>query len=295
VTVTTSNRRGDAGPHAPDMTATHGYVLGHDQSELDRLIHQARFYGELTEMALLAAGIGTGMRVIDAGCGAGDVSFLISRVVGPSGEVIAVDQAPEAIEVARRRALGAGVENIHFIEADLATLELDAPVDVVVGRFILMHVEDPIAVLRNLVSHVADGGIVLFQEFDIGIGEVVPSFPLVDQITELILRALTAAGIDIRAGLRLHHQFLAAGLPAPQMLSLGRVVAAPADESIEAVVGLLQTLMPMIEQFGLATADEVALDTLAERLREGINAVNGVSVDTPLITAWTRVSRSVGR
>ncbi|MEO7156385.1 MAG: hypothetical protein ABI039_02415, partial [Vicinamibacterales bacterium] len=60
------------------------YVLGHAADELDRLIKQAAFFGDLTEHTLKLAGLAPGMRVLDLGCGAGDVSFLAASLVGPA-------------------------------------------------------------------------------------------------------------------------------------------------------------------------------------------------------------------
>ena len=68
--------------------ATTTYILGHDADELDRLIAQARFFGDLTEEVLRRAGVGPGMRVLDLGCGTGDVSFLAARL---REEVVALD------------------------------------------------------------------------------------------------------------------------------------------------------------------------------------------------------------
>ena len=65
--------------------APNDYALGHNHDELQRLIGQSRLLGELTEEVLRAAGIGPGMRVLDVGCGAGDVSFLAATLVGRDG------------------------------------------------------------------------------------------------------------------------------------------------------------------------------------------------------------------
>ena len=75
--------------------ATTAYILGHDPGELDRLIAQARFFGDLTEEVLRRAGVGPGMRVLDVGCGTGDVSFLAARLVGPTGSVLGVDRSAD--------------------------------------------------------------------------------------------------------------------------------------------------------------------------------------------------------
>jgi SAM-dependent methyltransferase len=71
--------------------------------ELQRLIDQSRFYGELTEEVLRRAGISARMRVLDVGCGAGDVSLLVASLVGPSGSVIGIDRMPESAQLARAR------------------------------------------------------------------------------------------------------------------------------------------------------------------------------------------------
>ncbi|MCZ0983132.1 methyltransferase domain-containing protein [Streptomyces diastatochromogenes] len=80
------------------------YLLGHSPTETDRLVLQARLYDPITEQALRTAGLRPGMRVLDVGCGAGDVTFLAARIVGPEGTVLGVDAAPRALEVARARA-----------------------------------------------------------------------------------------------------------------------------------------------------------------------------------------------
>jgi len=85
------------------------YVLDHSTHELDRLIHQARFWGELTEHVMHLAGLKPGMRVLDVGCGVGDVSFLAARLVGPEGAVMGVDRSPEATALASQRAQAAGL------------------------------------------------------------------------------------------------------------------------------------------------------------------------------------------
>ena len=64
------------------------YVFGHSESELRRLIDQSQFFGGLTEQVFLSAGLASGMRVLDVGCGAGDVSFLAAKLVGASGRVL---------------------------------------------------------------------------------------------------------------------------------------------------------------------------------------------------------------
>jgi len=59
-------------------TPTNSYILGHNNHELERLIHQARLFGDLTAHVLHLSGLQPGMCVLDVGCGMGDV-YLFRR------------------------------------------------------------------------------------------------------------------------------------------------------------------------------------------------------------------------
>lgn len=60
-------------------------------------MRQAASLAPLTERLFRAAGIGPGLRVLDLGCGVGDVAMLAARLVGPSGEVVGVVRDARAI------------------------------------------------------------------------------------------------------------------------------------------------------------------------------------------------------
>jgi hypothetical protein len=58
------------------------YILGNSDAEHDRLIRQAERLAPVTERFLREAGIGPGQRVLDVGAGVGDVTILLSHLVG---------------------------------------------------------------------------------------------------------------------------------------------------------------------------------------------------------------------
>src|SRR5262245_19414478 len=178
------------------------YVPGHSDDERQRLISQSRFLGPLTEQVLLSAGITSGMRVLDLGCGVGDVSFLARKLVGPSGTVIGVDRSSEAIAVARQRASGANLENVRFIEDDIEKISVDDPVDAVVGRLVLLYQRDPAATLRQAAAHTRAGGLVAFQECDFSSGgQSLPRSPLYERCAHWIRETFRRGGIDLQLGL----------------------------------------------------------------------------------------------
>jgi ubiquinone/menaquinone biosynthesis C-methylase UbiE len=266
------------------------YLLGHTTDELNRLIEQGRFFGDLTEHILTLAGLGAGMRVLDIGCGTGDVSFLAARLVGKTGSVIGVDRSAEAIQVAEQRATRAGLTNVRFLTADLAELVIDEPVDALVGRLILLYLAEPAGLLRRLSAFVKPDGIIAFQELttDGAISE--PRCPLYELTGERIIATFERAGADPRAGLKLSRYFVDAGLPAPQMLLSGRVEQGLDSDIYEWLTQLTRTLLPVMQRSGVATAEEVEIDTLASRLRAEAVALNAVLVAPPFIGAWARIA-----
>jgi SAM-dependent methyltransferase len=269
------------------MTTTTPYILGHAPSELDRLIEQARFLGDLTEEVLRRAGVGPGMTVLDLGSGTGDVSFLAARLVGPTGTVLGVDRSPEAVATAQGRAREAGLTNVTFTVADLTDLD-PAPVDALVGRLVLMYLDDPAAVLRRLLAGVRPGGVVAFQEMDMGAVTWEGDLPLFATTGDRIVQTFARAGIDHRTGLKLARIYRGAGLPAPQTLQGARVESGPDSALYAWMAQTARTLLPLMERTGVATAAEVGVDTLAARLREEIVAADATVVPPPLIGAWTR-------
>ena len=86
------------------------YVLGYTDREQHRLIQQARALAPSTQHFLRDAGIVSGMRVLDVGCGMGDVTMLVAQLVGIGGRVISIDRDQASVEAARKRASAMGLE-----------------------------------------------------------------------------------------------------------------------------------------------------------------------------------------
>lgn len=288
-------RRNAMAQAAASDSEERAYVLGHAPEELERLIGQGRYFGDLTADVLRQAGLAPGMRVLDAGCGAGDVSFLAARLVGPAGLIIGVDKSPEAVATAARRAAAAGLPNVRFLTNDVgdlaypAELDLEAPVDALIGRMMLMHFPEPAAVLRRLATLVRPGGIVAFHEMDIAMAAYEPTGPLFATAHRRIMQTFTRLGVDIRAGLKLGQIFEAAGLPAPRMILGARVERGPDAAGYDQIAQITRTLLPAMERTGVATVAEVGIETLADRLRDEAIALDATLVSPGFIGAWTRI------
>ncbi|WP_167104999.1 class I SAM-dependent methyltransferase [Mycobacterium sp. DL592] len=265
------------------------YVLGHADVELQRLLLQGRLYNHHTEHALRLAGLREGMRVLDVGCGPGEVSFLAARIVGPTGSVLGVDADGDVIEFARARAAERELPTVSFQTATIAELTLDEPVDAVIGRLILMHLPEPVATLRQLAALVRPGGLIAFSENDITAARSIPTLPEFAGVTDGIVACFRAVGLDPAFGTKLHSLFRRAGLPAPRLTSGAPVGGANDTDVLAYAVEVWRLMLPVATRLGLVTDELADVETLLPTWRDELAAVDAIMMMPPLLTAWSRL------
>ena len=274
-----------------DQNSDRQYTMGRSDEETQRLIEQSRLIQPLTRRFLKSAGIDAGMRVLDIGSGAGAVSLIAAELVGSEGEVGGVDMNPEILETARERVRAAGFGNVEFLTGDAQTLELEGRFDALVGRLVLMYLPDPVAVLKQLLNRVHPGGIVMFQEIDFTITRSYrnPDTPLTSQLSDWIVEVFERSGANVTMGLELYRVFVEAGLPEPT-LDAGLLVGAASDwPGYSYVANSFRSVVPLLEHYGIATAEEVDVETIPQRVREEIVAAKRPVVVPPHFAAWARI------
>lgn len=100
-----------------------------------------------------------GSRVLDVGCGFGESTIDLARRAGPDGEATGIDAAARFIEVARRDAERARVENARFAVADAERESLGGPYDRGFAQFGTMFFASPVAALRNVRRALSSGAL----------------------------------------------------------------------------------------------------------------------------------------
>lgn len=272
------------------LPTTPTYSLGSHHQERQRLAYQASLLDQITDRFLRGAGLGAGMRVLDVGCGLGDVAMLAARILGPRGEVIAIDRDPTMLAAAEERAERARL-SVQFVQADVTNLDLgELRVDAAVGRLILMHVPDPVAVVRAADAHVRRGGIVAFQEFTTSATRVHPALPRTQAALDRITETFELVGADSHAGDNLRPTFLRAGLPEPKLRAESLIGGAAESPVFEMITGVTQTLRPAMERLGLARPGEIDPQALGAQLRQEVEDAAGVVAAPPLVGAWARTA-----
>ena len=275
-----------------EQTTGDAYVLGRSDAETRRLIQQAAFQRPFTQRFLTMAGIQPGMRVLDVGSGAGDVALIAGELVGPEGSVVGMDVNPAVLEVARARAAAAGQSWVTFVAGDCLHLAFDELFDAVVGRIVLVHQPDPVAMVRQVAKCLRPGGIVAFQEYNFAPESLIqyPATPLWGQVWTWLTGTLHGAGIRPHAGYDLYRIYQEAGLPAPQLELSAAVGGGPDWGGYDYAAMTLRNLLPVALQLGIATADEVDIETLGDRLRDETVASGGIVKAADLVGAWSQVA-----
>jgi ubiquinone/menaquinone biosynthesis C-methylase UbiE len=105
------------------------------------------------------AGVGPGMRVLDAGSGPGRLTLPAADRVGTAGRVLAVDLEPRMLERLRERLAARGLRNVETLEAALGDGRLPAGAfDVAFLVTVLGEIGDAPAALREIHRALRPGG-----------------------------------------------------------------------------------------------------------------------------------------
>ena len=229
----------------------------------------ARFFGDV--------GINPRARVLDVGCGNGDLSRYVAGLAGPGGEVVAIDRSEQALAMARTINVEAGAAHIQYRAVDLSG---DLPdlgrFDAIVGRRVLMYLPDAAKTLKRLVAMANPDAVLAFQEharagLPAGLGDL----ELHRQLYDWNWSTVAAEGGDVGLALRLAELMQQLGLSVEQ--ARGEAVLLHPDQP-SFLPTLTHAMLPRIVERGIATVEQIDPDTLAQRIENEHRAVGGTIV-----------------
>jgi SAM-dependent methyltransferase len=255
------------------------YVLATGSDAVGRLEVLHQLYSPAGRQALVDAGLKAGMTVADFGCGSGAMTRTIAAMVGPTGSVTGVDLHQAQVEQAARLCLAKGLVNTEFVVADATNTGLpNDHFDLVYCRFLLLHLTDPNAGLREMWRILKPGGILLVEDGDIASACSVPPTAL-DAFADLLCRLASMRNLDYSLANRLWHLVSQAGFS-----SIGLKVHQPSDRAGLSALLLrwsVQEAGPALVQSGLLTPDQ---------LDATLGSMEAAAIDPDILTIAPRMS-----
>jgi len=231
------------------------YVIrgGREGFERLKLLHRVLWPATCALFDLLD--VRPGMRCADLGCGGGEVTLELARLVGADGHVTGFDRDEVKLELARANSEEQGFANVDFSAADVNEWSGSGEYDLVYCRMLLQHLSRPVDLLGRMWAAVGPDGILAVEDADFdglfcdppneGFAFFARTYPLV----------LARYGGDSTAGRKLYRYFLDAGLPPPQ-LRLAQPVGTEGDSKLLVVSTLEATAGPIVAE-GIASQAEV--------------------------------------
>jgi SAM-dependent methyltransferase len=187
------------------------YVLRGGDAGAQRLRLLAAAKWPSTRWLLERVGVRPGMRCLDVGCGGGDVTVELARLVAPDGEVQGIDMDDAVLEHARSLAAERGAR-ATFRQSDAVGAADAGSFDLVYARFLLTHLSDSAATVRAMRHATRPGGMVVVEDIDFAGHFCRPACPAFERYQELYQAVVRLRGADPCIGPRLPELLLDAGL-----------------------------------------------------------------------------------
>lgn len=193
------------------------YVIRGGKEGYERLQLLARDRWPDTAALFERAGLSAGMRCIDLGCGGGEVTLEIARLIAPGGRVTGVDMDEIKLNLARRAAAARGLDNVDFRLLNLRDWDEPGGYHMVYCRFVLQHLNQPVDLLRRMWSAVRPGGVLVVEDADIDTFCCHPPNEAFDFFLRTYGEVIHRRGGDDAIGRKLFGYFRDAGVSRPQV------------------------------------------------------------------------------
>lgn len=260
------------------------YVIRGGEAGYKRLLLLALDRKQDTLALFHRVGIHPGLRCLDLGCGGGEVTLELAKLVSPGGTVTGIDMDGVKLELARRAAVERKLTGVEFREMNVNDWSEPAAYDLVYSRFLLQHLSDPVGLIRRMWASVRPNGVLVVEDADFDGCFCDPPNESFDFFVRTYSQAVDRNGGDHALGRKLHRYFLAAGIPDPEVALVQPVRH---DGELKTLpVSTLDSSREAILSAGLATPAEfdVALADLARFAADPATDLSGPRI----FQVWSR-------
>jgi SAM-dependent methyltransferase len=268
------------------MTQQTRYVIRGGVEGRERLRILARLMRPAALDLLTRTGIRTGMTCLDVGCGGGDLTFDLARMVGSMGRVVGTDIDETKMELARQEAAAQQLTNVEFHVADIAHYEPEPEFDRVHARFLLTHLPDPQAALAKMWRALRPGGMVIVVDIDFRGYFSHPDCAALARYVDLYTRTVERRGGDANIGPRLPALLSGAGFESVQM-NLVQMAGLTGDVKLMSPL-TMENIADAVITEGFATAEQV--DGIVAELYEFARTPGTIASSPRFVEAWATKS-----
>jgi ubiquinone/menaquinone biosynthesis C-methylase UbiE len=236
-----------------------------------------------TSLALLQrAGLQSGMKVLEIGCGGGDLAFDIARTVAPSGRVLGTDIDQTKLDLATREAAELGLTNVEFQLANITEPVSSGNFGLVHARFVLTHLTDPALALKHIRTALLPGGTVVLEDIDFGGYFCYPDSAALWRYVQLYTETTRRRGVDANIGPRLPSLLAQAGF---EKIELNVVQPSGFEGEVKLISPLtMENIADAVVAEGLATVEEV--DRIVAELYAFAKTPNTLGCMPRVFEAW---------
>ena len=195
----------------PTADELHSYIIKGGEEGRARLSVLARVLAPTTEGLLDRFEPLGGLTVVDAGCGAGDVSFELGERVGSAGRVIGLDLDETKLASARGEAERRAAAHVEFHRSSVVEKWPAEEAGFVYVRFVLTHLPVPEALLYRAKEALSPGGVIVVEDIDFGGHFCDPYCEAFYRYSELYAATAKQRGADAFIGRRLARMLDIAG------------------------------------------------------------------------------------
>lgn len=177
------------------------YLLGHHHLEWSRLEEQHLLWRHTILQTLKELGLSAGHHCLEIGCGTGALLQDLADRVGPTGLAIGMEQDANGIRVSAERCRP--LSQVHVLQRDVLTDELDGPYDFIVARWVFSFFPDVSDAVTRLKAALKPGGCLVVQDYNHDGFRIFPGCDGFERVVEAYRSAYRAIGGDLWVGARL--------------------------------------------------------------------------------------------
>jgi len=183
------------------MTTTDRYLLAgkhdHDRLRVISEIHDGR-----TRKLLTKAGLSSGKRFVEFGCGLG----YVTRWAATQGaSATGIDASEDQVAAAQALTREAVTDRVEFRAGSIYEPGLDAgSVDLSYSRWLMVHLQRPVDAMRAIHTALKPGGVMVCEEADVSAVYAEPRSAAYEEMRDIGIAGGRARGVDYTGGRRTH-------------------------------------------------------------------------------------------